>query len=43
MMALMAIMILCSAATCTVSGDDDDRFDNYDNEEQLAATSWKAV
>ena len=39
----MGIMILCSAATCTVSGDDDDRFDNYDNEEQLAATSWKAV
>ena len=43
MMALMAIMILCSAATCTVSGDDNDRFNNYDNEQQLVGTSWKAV
>ena len=42
MIALMAIMILCSADTCTISSDDNETFYDGNSDMQLRGTSWKA-
>ena len=42
MIALMAIMILCSADTCTISSDDNETFYDGNSDMQLRGTAWKA-